>query len=132
MPFGEPIGEEQNEAGKQSRLGQPEQEAYRHKAVGAGGEGATRNDPPCDHDAGDPNAGADFLEDNVARHLEQDISPKEGARRHAVHRRVEPEIFVHRQRGEADVDAIEIAEEIGQDRKRQDAQIHFAHRCLLN
>ena len=133
MLVGEPVGEIQHKTGEQPRLGETEQEAYRHEAVGAGREsGAARDDPPGDHDAGDPDARADLFEDDVARHLEQHVAPEERAGRHAVPRRVEADILVHRQRGEADIDAVEIAEEIGQDRKGQDAQIDLAHRGLFD
>src|SRR5207302_8244252 len=56
---------------------------------------------------------------------------EEGAGRHAVYCRVEADLLVHRQRREADVDPVEIAEEIGQGRERQDAQVYFAHGNLL-
>jgi len=76
-----------------------------------------RNEPPSDHDAGDPDARADLLENDVARDLEQDVTPKERAGGHAVPCGIEAKVFVHGQRGKADIDAIEIAEEISQDRK---------------
>src|SRR5205085_12593500 len=71
------------------------------------------------------------FENDVARHLEQHIPPEEGAGGHAVNRRVEADILVHRQRGKADIDAVEITEKISQRRKGQDTQIDLAHRNLL-
>src|SRR5215469_1701238 len=79
-----------------------------------------------------PNARADLLEDDVAGDLEEDIAPEERAGRHAVPRRVEADVLVHRQRREADIDAIEVAEKIREDRKRQDPQVHLAYRRLFD
>jgi hypothetical protein len=133
MPVGEPIGEVQYKTGKEACLGKTEQEPYGHEAIGADREGGTtRDDPPGDHDPRDPEAGADLFENEIARHLEQDIAPEERARSHAVPCRIEADVLVHRQRREADIDAVEVAEEISQDGKGQDAQIDLAHCCLFD
>src|SRR5207248_9396754 len=47
-------------------------------------------------------------------------------------RLAQPQILPHRQRGEADIDAIEVADEIQQARERQDAPVNLAHRALLD
>jgi len=52
-------------------------------------------------------------------HLELKISPEEDPCCHAVSGSVEAEILVHGERGEADIDAIKVAEEINQNGKRQ-------------
>src|SRR5436305_13197381 len=133
MPVREPIGEVQYETGEEAGLGKTEQEPYGHEAVRADREGGTtRDDPPSDHDPRDPDPRADLFENEIARHLEKDIAPEERARSHTVPGRVEPDILVHRKRGEADIDAVEIAKEIGQDRKGQDAQIDIAHCGLFD
>jgi hypothetical protein len=74
-----------------------------------------------------PNARADLFQDDVARHFEQEVTPEEGAGRHAVSRGIEAEILVHGQRGEADIDTIEIAQEINQTGQRQQPPIDLAH-----
>ncbi len=85
IAVGEPIGEIKHEAGKQPGLGKTQQKADGHEAVGTGREGGgARDQPPGDHDPGDPQPRADLFEDDVARHLEEDIAPEEGAGRHAV------------------------------------------------
>ena len=152
----EPVGEVEDEAGEQAGLGKAEQEADRHEAVlgPLRQRGFVRDDaeinerrrdhrrelpgirrgagdnPPGDHDPRDPQARAHFFQDYVARDLDQDIAPEEEARCHAVYRRVETEIFVHGQRGEADIDPVEIGEKVGKRGKRQNAQVDFAH-CRL-
>ena len=52
---------------------------------------------------------ADPREDEVARHLEQHVAEEEDAGAEAVDRGAEAQIVVHLQRGEPDVDAIEVA-----------------------
>src|SRR5262249_171341 len=77
-------------------------------------------------------ARADLLEDEVARYLEQEVAPEERARRHAVGGRVKADVLIHGERGEAHVDAVEIAKEITGEHKRQHAQVDFAHGPLLD
>src|SRR5262249_32726977 len=79
------------------------------------------------HDARDPDARADFFEDDVARHFEQEVTPEEGTGRHAVSCGIEAEILVHGERCETDIDAIEIAKEINQNGQRQEPPIDLAH-----
>jgi hypothetical protein len=73
------------------------------------------NDPPREHDAGDPLAGAEPLQQQIRRHLEHEVGDEEDAGAESVLRRRQPEILVHRQRGEADVDAIEVRDEVADD-----------------
>jgi hypothetical protein len=80
----------------------------------------------------DPYARAELFHDDVARHLEQEITPEEYAGGEPERRGVEAEVLVHGKRGEAHVDPVEIAEEIAHDCDRQHAQIHLAHGRLLD
>ncbi len=82
--------------------------------------------PQRHHDARDPNARADLLEDHVARHFEQEVAPEEHAGRHTVGRGVEPDILVHGERGETDIDAVEVAHEIAHQREREQAPVNLA------
>src|SRR5438105_4948477 len=133
MPVGEPIGKVQYKTGEEACLGKTEQKPYGHETVRANCEGGTtRDDTPGDHDPRDPQPGADLFENEIAGHLEQDIAPEERTRSHAVPGGIEADVLVHRQCGEAHVDAVEITEEISQHRKRQDAQIDLAHCGLFD
>jgi hypothetical protein len=60
--------------------------------------GEPGQDPPGDHDAGDPQPRADLLHDQVARQLEDRIAPVEGAERKAEGGSRHPQIIAHRQR----------------------------------
>ena len=104
--------------GKSPASATPRRKRTIDEAPRAGAErGGAREDAPRHHDAREPKPRADFLEDDVARHLERDIAPEEDARGHAVCRGIEPQILVHGEGGEAHIDAVEIAQEIGDQRQ---------------
>ena len=114
-----PVGQIQDDAGKKSRFGDAEQEADAVKAPDPADQCHQRgDDAPGHHDARDPAAGAEFFQRQIARHLEQEIADKEDARAPREHRRREIQLLVHGQRGEAEIDAIEVGQEIGQHQKR--------------
>ena len=114
-----PIGQIKNDAGEEAGFGHAQQEAQHVKAQLAahrrhrGGDNA-----PGHHDAGDPAAGAEFLQREVARHLEDEIADEEDAGAPGEDQRRELQVRVHGQRGEAEIDAVEIGKEIGQHQKR--------------
>jgi hypothetical protein len=68
--------------------------------------------PPRDQDPRNPQPRADPRQDDVARDLEQGVAEKEGASAERKGRRREPERVVHLQRREADVDSIEIGDDL--------------------
>ena len=80
---------------------------------------APENQAPADHYSGYPSAGPDPLEDQIARHLQYEITPKERPRAEPKNIRAQPQILVHCQRGEPDVHAVEIANEIKNKAERQ-------------
>ncbi len=128
MPVGKPVGEIEDDAGKEPGLGDAQQKPHGGEAPRPDAEGGeAREQAPGQHDPRDPQPRADFLEDDVARHLEDDIAPEEGARRHAVDGGIEPQLLVHGEGGKADIDAVEITQEICEERDRQDAPIDLAH-----
>ena len=121
-----PVRQEQDDAGKEASLGDAEDETQRIEAVGAPNERmAHREDAPAQHDAGDPDARAGFLHDEVARHLKEEIADEEDARTNSEGGRRQADVLVHRQGGEADVHAIEIGSEITPDEKRNEPPRNF-------
>src|SRR3954447_23082382 len=90
-----------------------------------------REDTPRDHDASDPQSGAHFFQDDVRRHFKEKIAYEEDARAEAEHRGREPEILVHRQRREADVDAVNICDKVEEHDERHDAPRDLAQRPLF-
>jgi hypothetical protein len=60
-----------------------------------------------------------FLQDYVARHLEQEVSEEKDARAPPEDVGAEAQILVHRQRSEADVGAVDVSHEVDDDDQRQ-------------
>jgi hypothetical protein len=54
----------------------------------------------------------------IARHLEDEIADEEDAGAPGEYRRREFQLGVHGQRGEAEIDAVEVGQEIGQHQER--------------
>ena len=114
-----PVGQIENDAGEEAGFRHAEQEAQHVEAhLAADGRHQRRDDAPGHHDAGDPAAGAEFLQREIARHLEDEIADEEDAGAPGEDQRRELQIRVHGQRGEAEIDAVEIGKEIGQHQKR--------------
>src|SRR6478672_10062144 len=99
--------------GKEARFGEPEEKTQSEKADRSVDERKrARNEAPGHHYAGNPEPRADPVEDQIARHLQYEIAPKERAGAEPKNVRAQPEILVHRQRCEPDVYAVEITDEI--------------------
>ncbi len=114
-----PIGEIKNDAGEEAGFRHAEQEAQHVKAQLAAHHRHCGGDyAPGHHDARDPAAGAEFLERQIARHLEDEIADEEDAGAPGEDQRRELQIRIHGERGEAEIDAVEIGKEIGQHQKR--------------
>ena len=75
-----------------------------------------------------PNA----IEQQIGGHLEQEIGEEEHAGAEAEHRLADAEIGVHRQLGEADVDAVEIGDEVADDEKRYESPGDLGRRALFD
>lgn len=106
----------EDDAREEPGLGRAQQEAQEIEHVHAGHEHhARRDDAPGDHDPRDPDARADFVEDDVAGDLEQEIADEEYPRAQPVHRLAELEFLQHLQLGEAHVDAVQVGHDIADD-----------------
>ena len=116
----EPPGEIDQNARQEASFGNAHQHAQDIERFGAGGEhGAGGGDAPHHHDPGDPAAGADLRQHDVAGDTAQHVGHVKQRRGQAKHGRREAQIFAHRQPGKADVDAIEKREN-KQDKKKHD------------
>src|SRR5205085_8822593 len=99
-------------AGEEARFGEPEEKTQGEKADRSANERKpARNQAPGHHYAGNPAPRADPVEDQIARHLQYEIAPEERTGSKPENIRAQSEILVHRQRGEADVHAVEITYE---------------------
>ena len=123
---GKPLRQVIDDAREEAGLGGAEQKAQHVETGGALHEHhAGRHEAPRDHDARDPQPGADAGEDDVARNLEQRVADEENAGAEPVGRRRETERGVHLQRREADVDAIEIRDDVEQEQEGDEPAAHL-------
>src|ERR1700719_3691828 len=63
-----------------------------------------RNDPPGNHDSGDPNARADSFQKNVGGYFKQEVPDEEQSRAQSEGCFTQTKRLVHVQLGEADID----------------------------
>jgi hypothetical protein len=88
MIRGEPVAEVENDSGKEAGLREAEQEPEDIEADGAAGEGhRDRDEAPGDHDAADPEARSDLVQDDRGGHFEGEVAEEEDARAEAEHLR---------------------------------------------
>jgi len=66
----------------------------------------------------DPDARSGLFKDHIARDLEKEITQEEDAGAPAEDVGAKPQVFIHRQRGEADVGAIDVCDEVDDDDQR--------------
>jgi hypothetical protein len=116
----EPVSEIEDHAGEEARFGEPEEKTQGEKADRSVDERKRAgNQAPDHHYAGNLAPRADPVEDQIARHFQYKIAPKERPGAEPKNVIAQPEILVHRQRCEPDVDAIEITYEVKDKTKRQ-------------
>src|SRR5207237_1665704 len=112
-------GEVEDHAGEEARLRDAQQEAEEIEAPRAADEHHRRRDQaPGDHDARDPEARTQALEQQVARHLEEEVTDEEDAGTAAIDPVVEAEICPHLERCEADIDAVEVGDDVEHEHER--------------
>lgn len=70
--------------------------------------------------------GAEAFQREVARHLSEEVTDKEQSGSPAIDRGGEREVLVHGQRGETDIDPVEIAQEVHQNDDGQESPSYFA------
>ena len=137
-----PQCQEKDDAGEEPGLGEAEQdpqEVERVFGAEAGRPGDLRDErhgagdeAPGQHDPRDPAAGADLVENDVRRHLEQEIGEEEHARAETEGSFRKVEVGVHRELGEADVHPVEIGDEIAEDEERDEPPRDFRKRPLFH
>jgi hypothetical protein len=113
----EPVRQVQHHAREEARLEDAEHEAQRielHRRLHE--DHRHRRQAPEDRDARQRLAGADLLEQQVARHLEQKVADEENSRAQAVHGLAEL-VLQHLQLGKADVDAVDPGQDEQEDQK---------------
>src|SRR6185312_3655300 len=128
----EPLPEVVRDAGKESRFSRTQQKPQQVEAPRALHEDRRGgNHAPADHDPREPHARADAIEDHVARDLEQAVAEEQNAGAVAELGRRQPELAVHRQRGEADVVPVEVVEDVREGEDGQQAPRDFLEHPLF-
>ena len=84
------------------------------------------DDSPTDHDAGDPESGSRAVEDEVSRNLEEEVTEKEDSGSGSEDGIGEPRDLVHRQFGKADVDPVDISEDVTGKQDRDEPEGNLA------
>jgi hypothetical protein len=72
------------------------------------------HDAPCHHDAGNPNTGADSVQDDVAGHFKKEVADEEHARTQAVYRIRKTQITSHLQFCKTHIDAVKVSNDVTQ------------------
>ena len=127
---GKPGGQVIDDARKEPRLGHAEEHAgpvvgryIRHR----GGE--HRYEAPRDHDSRDPHPRPEPPQEQVARHLEDQVADEEESVAPVDHRIGETEFRGHAEPREADVGPVDDVEAVEQCQKRHEPPDHLPHRA---
>ena len=117
-----PEGQVQDDAGEEAGLEGAEQEAQHVELHRRGHEHHARgDDAPAEHDSQQRLARADLLEHQIAGHFEEEVADEEDAGAQAVDGVAEGQRLLHLQLRVADVDAVEVGDEVADDQQRHDA-----------
>jgi len=109
----EPIGQVKDDAGEKSGFGDAKKEAEDVEGGSAVAEGHQGGDnSPADHDAGDPESGSRPVENEVSGNLEEEVTEKEDAGSGGEDGIREPRDLMHGQFGEADIDPVDISQDV--------------------
>ena len=131
VPRGDPIGEEEDDAGKEARLGDTQQEpqdveARRPLHEHEGG----RDDAPAHHDPGQPPARPDLVQQEVAGNLEDGVADEEEAGAEGVRGGADAEVDLELLLRERDVAAVQERDHVHQQEERDQPAEHLLRRVL--
>ncbi|CAB5629194.1 Uncharacterised protein [Pseudomonas aeruginosa] len=119
----EPVGEVEDDAGEEARLGDAQQEAQDIESHGVVGEHHRRRDQaPGDHDPAQPDPGAEAVQHQVAGYLEAGIADEEDARAEREGGIAEAGVGLQEGPRVTDVGPVDESQYIHQDQERQEPQ----------
>ena len=129
----EPIRQIKNDAGKEACFCSTEKQPHHIKRLRASHERHPAGQhAPRDHDAGNPAASTELLQEKVAGHLEQKVREKENSAAEAEDGRGQMKILDHLQRSETQVHPVDERDEVGDHQEGHDAQGHLPHRSCFD
>ena len=113
-------------------LGHAEDESHRQEALWPlDPSHHTGAQAPSEQNPGDPHAGADANQHQVAGNLEDAVSDEENARSQSIGIRTQLDLLVHGQGGKADVDPVEVRGDVEQRQQRHQPQEELSHYFLF-
>src|SRR5215467_7038944 len=120
-----------NDAGKKSRLGQPEQKSHRIKFPFSRHEAhPDGEDPPGKHDSRDPFARAPALDNQSAGDFKQEVADEEDSRSETEGRFAETQFFFHPKLCETDVDPVDESNDVKKEQVRHDAKRNMSPHAI--
>ena len=127
VPGRDPEAQEEDGAGEEAGLGHAQDEAEDVELLHVAHPGEQQgDDAPADHDAGEPAAGAELVQGQVAGDLQQDVADEEDAGREAELRRREGQVRVHAVgAGKRDGRPVQVIDEEHQGDERHQPDRHF-------
>src|SRR3954451_12105267 len=122
----EPIRQVEDHARKEPRLRNPQQTANYDKARGTLNECHTGRDySPRDHDTSDPPPSPCLLQHKVARDLKNEIAEEEYTGTKAINIRRNAEIGVHPDGSKANIDPVDVRQDVGDEQNRHQPSEHL-------
>ena len=120
--------EVEDDAGEESGFGDAQEEARGVELPwGADEEHEDGDDSPGDHDAGEPAAGSEAIEEQVRGDFAGGVAEEEEACAESVDGGAEVKIAVHLERGKADVDAVHVGCAVAEGDEWDQVAGRFAH-----
>lgn len=125
--FGEPVSEIEADAGKVAGFGEAEEKARGVELVDVLDQAVESGErAPGNEDAGDPDAGAEFVEEEIAGDFENTVADEEYSSEQAELLGSDGQGAVHGERGEADVDAVEVRGDVEDEEEGKEVKANFA------
>ena len=123
---GQPAGEVVDHPGKEPGLGDTEQETQNVEVGFVLNERHAGSDhAPGEHDSGQPDACADFLQEHVGGDFEQRITDEEQTGAEAVSGGADAQVMFHVGADETDVHPVNVIDDEHDHEERQDVAFHF-------
>ena len=90
------------------------------------------HDSPSNQNACNPDAGADFVQQQVTRNSKEQVAEKEDPSEQTELLARDRQLLVHRQRRKPNVDPVEKADDVQQENKGENPDPHFPNRSGLD
>ncbi|MNV57301.1 hypothetical protein D3C71_1496260 [compost metagenome] len=117
-----PTVQEHQNAWEETRLGHPEQKAQDIELRSAVDQKHARGQrSPHHHQRGNPASRADAIKGHVARYAKQRVGNEEQPGAEAIDRVAETQVSAHLHLGKANVDPVEVGEEVADQQQRHQA-----------